>query len=63
MLNLSEVDSSELNRNKKFLTDTSYIQAYIRNALIPMVDSVKGNTAVVAWKIFNEPEGMSIEYN
>jgi len=51
-----------LNRNMKLLTDTNYTRAYINNSLIPMVDSLKGHPAIIAWEIFNEPEGMSNEY-
>ena len=51
--------STQLNDNYKLLTDTSYTMAFIRNALVPMVDSVKDNPAIVAWEIFNEMEGVA----
>jgi len=54
--------SAVLSRNKLLLTDTNYTRAYINKCLIPMVDSLKGNPAIVAWEIFNEPEGMSNEF-
>ncbi len=49
-------------RNTLLLTDTNYTRAYINNCLIPMVDSLKGHPAIIAWEIFNEPEGMSNEF-
>jgi hypothetical protein len=58
----STLDTSVLNRNKKILSDTSYTNAYIRNCLIPMVQALKGNKALISWEIFNEPEGMSNEF-
>lgn len=54
--------SSVVNRNLKLLSDTAYISAYINNCLIPMVDSLKRHPAIIAWEIFNEPEGMSNEF-
>ncbi len=54
--------SAVVARNLKLLSDTAYISAYINKCLIPMVDSLKHHPAIIAWEIFNEPEGMSNEF-
>lgn len=45
-------------RNQRLLTTDTLTSLYIKNSLIPMVDSLKGNPGIIAWEIFNEPEGM-----
>jgi hypothetical protein len=51
-----------LNRNKLLLSDTNYTRKYINNSLVPMVETLKQHPAIIAWEIFNEPEGMASEF-
>ncbi len=55
----SSVGKARIAKNKKLLTEDEATQAYIDNALIPMVEKVKNHTAILCWEIFNEPEGMT----
>ena len=49
-------------RARAVLTQETYMQSYIDNALIPMVEELEGHPAIGSWEIFNEPEGMSQEF-
>jgi hypothetical protein len=46
-------------RSRAILSDPNYRQTYINNCLIPMVTALREHPAIVAWEIFNEPEGMT----
>jgi hypothetical protein len=49
-------------RNKKLITDSEYTQAYIDQALTPILEAVGTHPAVFAWEVCNEPEGMTNEF-
>jgi len=62
MLDSSHNGPLTINRSLLMLTDTSYADSYINNALIPMVSAVRAHPAIIGWEVFNEPEGMSNEF-
>jgi hypothetical protein len=61
MLDVSR-PTSVTDRSLGILTNENLLQTYIENALVPMVDSLRGHPAILAWEIFNEAEGFSEEY-
>lgn len=54
--------STITDRAKALLQDSVLTETYIENALVPMVDALGDHPALLAWEIFNEPEGMSNEF-
>jgi hypothetical protein len=49
-------------RAHALLTDEAKLQSYIDRSLTPMVTALRGHPGILAWEIFNEPEGMSDEF-
>ena len=49
-------------RAHALLTEEEKLQRYIDRALVPMVTALRGHPGILAWEIFNEPEGMSEEF-
>lgn len=53
------VGETVTSRGYDILTKEVNRQSYIDNSLVPMVEALKGHPAIIAWEIFNEPEGMT----
>lgn len=48
----------DLIATKRLIQDKKATRFYIKNALTPLVEGVKGHPAILAWEVCNEPEGM-----
>lgn len=54
--------SEVTNRAHALLTERDNTESYVQNALIPIADALGDHPALLAWEIFNEPEGMTHEF-
>ncbi len=50
---------AKLAQNRALLQSAELTQTYIDHALTPMVEALADHPAVIAWEVFNEPEGMT----
>ncbi|MBK8023930.1 MAG: discoidin domain-containing protein [Chloroflexi bacterium] len=59
---MNEQGSAPTDWNRLLIEDPNYTQAYIDNALTPLVTALADHPGIVAWEIFNEPEGTTEEF-
>jgi hypothetical protein len=48
----------DITANKALFSDNAAAQAFIDNALNPVVEAIGNHNALMTWELFNEPEGM-----
>jgi hypothetical protein len=51
-------DKIDITANKALFNDDAAAQAFITNALNPVVEAIGNHPALMTWELFNEPEGM-----
>ena len=51
-------DKLDITANKLLFSDNAAAQAFITNALNPVVEAIGNHPALMTWELFNEPEGM-----
>jgi len=51
-------DKIDITANKALFSDDAAAQAFINNALNPVVEAIGNHPALMTWELFNEPEGM-----
>lgn len=57
---LQDGQGAPISNNIQMLKTDEGIQAYIDNALLPLVSAIGYHPAIATWEIFNEPEGMLV---
>ncbi len=55
---LQKQAGADLARNVRLIEDPAATKAFIDRALLPLVRRVKSHPGLIAWEVFNEPEGM-----
>jgi len=51
-------DKLDITANKLLFSDNAAAQAFITNALNPVLEAIGNHPALMTWELFNEPEGM-----